>query len=215
MGTDDLDAIKSDIGVLRVYSQYIRGLKKAGDKYVGVCPLPTHSDKTPSFTIFSDMRCHCFGCSYSNNIFDLVQKMDGCDFLTAVEKVKKEIGGWSETKTQVEQVFKPVAEPKVYKTIPLSGWSRLESALESSQEAVTFLQENRGITLATAQQLRLGFVQNIGNLAGEAGADIADQGWIAFPSIEGDKVISVKYRSIIRKKPNTISQYHVCSIRPP
>lgn len=198
---DDLDAIKGDPGVIRVYARYVRGLKKVGDKYVGCCPLPGHNDKTPSFTIFSDGRCHCFGCSYSNNIFDLVQKMDNCDFKEAVEKVKREIGGWAETKEKVESVFRLVAEPRTYKTIDLARWSKLESALESSLEAIRFLQEQRGITLATAQQLKLGFVQNIGNLAGQDGADIADRGWIAFPSIEGEKIVSCKYRSIIRKKP--------------
>jgi len=198
---EDLDAIKSDPGVLRVYAQYVRNLKKAGDKYVGCCPLPGHNDKTPSFTIFSDGRCHCFGCSYSNNIFDLVQKMDGCDFRTAVEKVKREIGDWAETKEKVEQVFKPVSEPKTYKTIPLSAWKKLEDNLAGNKEAIRFLWKERGFSWDQAAKLRLGFVQNIGNLAGEAGADIADKGWIAFPCIEGDNVVSIKYRSIVRKKP--------------
>jgi hypothetical protein len=200
---EDLDAIKSDPGCLRVYSQYLR-LKKAGDKYSGCCCL--HQEKTPSFTIYPDMRFQCFGCGEAGNIFQLVQKMDNCDFKTAVEKVKKELGGWSETKEKVEQVFKPVADPKTYKTIDLARWSKLESALKSSLEGIKFLQEQRGITLKTAQQLKLGFVQNLGNLAGEAGADIADKGWVAFPCIEGDKVVSVKYRSIIRKKPGGFSR---------
>ncbi len=204
--TDDLDQIKSDPGVLRVYAQYVRGLKKAGDKYVGCCPLPSHSDKTPSFTIFSDGRCHCFGCSYSNNIFDLVQKMDGITFVEAVEKVKREIGGWSETKEKVEQVFRPVAEPKVYKTIPMSQWEKTEDALTNSSEALSWLEKERGIGPGTAQRLHLGFCQNIGNLAGEQGADIASSGWVAFPCIEDDKVISVKFRSIVRKKPGGFSR---------
>ncbi len=196
---DDLDQIKSNPGVIRIYSQYVKGLKKTGDKYVGLCCL--HSESSPSFTVFSDGRAHCFGCGYSNNIFDLVQKMDGCDFKEAVEKVKKEIGGWAETKEKVESVFRPVSEPKTYKTIPLSSRTKVESALESSLEAIKFLQEQRGISLETAQKMRLGFVQDIKGLAGEAGADIANKGWIAFPCIEGDKIVSVKYRSIIRKKP--------------
>lgn len=195
---DDLDKIKSDPAVLRVYNQYVQ-LKKNGDKYQGCCPI--HQEKTPSFTVFPDMRACCFGCGTNLNIFQLVQKMDNCDFQTAVQKVKKEIGGWESTKQKVESIFKPVAEQKVYKTIPLSSWPRVESALKSSKEAITYLQEQRGIGVETAQKLRLGFVQNIGILAGEQGADIADKGWLAFPCIEGDKIVSVKYRSIVRKKP--------------
>ena len=200
---EDLDALKSDHGVLRIYGQYVRGLKRAGDKYVGCCPLPEHNDKTPSFTIFPDMRCSCFGCGANMNIFQLVQKMDGCDFNAAVEKVKSELGqsDWASTKEKVESTFKPVAEPKTYKTLSLEQYSKLESALTASKAAQDWLLNERGITLETAQRLHLGFAQNIGQLAGEAGADIADGGWAAFPCVEGDKVVSLKYRSIIRKKP--------------
>lgn len=197
-GDEELDRLKSDIGCLRVYGQYVR-LKKVGDKYSGCCPI--HSEKSPSFTVFSDMRAHCFGCGIHLNIFQLVQKMDGCSFQDAVEKVKKEVGGWESTKERVESVFKPVSESKTYKTIPLSAWKKLEDGLTNSKEARHWLFKERGITYSTAERLRLGFIQNIGPLAGETGADIADKGWVAFPSIEGDKVVSVKYRSLVRKKP--------------
>jgi hypothetical protein len=133
-----------------------------------------------------------------------VERLDQIPIGEAIEKVRREVGqpdSWASAKEKVDSVFKPVAEQKTYKVLPLSAWAKLENALESSLEAITYLQEQRGITLATAQQLRLGFAQNIGNLAGEQGADIADQGWLAFPCVEGDQIISVKYRSIIRKKP--------------
>ena len=195
---DDLDKIKSDLSVLRVYANYVK-LKKNGNVYMGCCPL--HADKTPSFAVHQDMLWYCHSGCGGGNIFQLVQKMDNCDFKAAVEKVKKELGTWSEAKTVVDSVFKPVAEPKTYKTIPLSAWEKLEDNLTNSGEALDWLNRERGIGPGTAQRLHLGFVKNIGNLAGEAGADIADNGWIAFPSIDGDKVVSVKYRSIIRKKP--------------
>ena len=199
---EDLDALKSNPGVLRVYAQYV-SLKKAGDKYVGKCPLPEHNDGSPSFTVFSDMRASCFGCGANLNVFQLVQKMDGCDFKTAVAKVKAEVGetSWEQAKQKVESTFKPVAEPKTYKTITLEQFGKLESALKGSQDAIKFLQEQRGISLPTAQRLHVGFVQNLGSLAGADGADISDKGWLAFPSLEDGKVVSVKYRSIARKKP--------------
>ena len=197
--TDDLNSIKSDPAVLRVYGQYT-SLKKNADKWVGLCPL--HSEKTGSFTVFQDMRWTCFGGCGSGNIFQLVQQMDGCSFEVALEKIKAEIGGnWAEAKAKVEATFRPVAEPKTYKTIPLASWAKMEAALQNSPEAVAWLLNERGITLETAKKLRLGFAQNIETLAGNDGADIAASGWIAFPSIEGDKVVSVKYRSLVRKKP--------------
>jgi len=198
---EDLDALKSDSRVLSIYGKYIR-LRKVGNTYVGSCPV--HAEKSPSFTIYGDMRSHCFGCNVDFNIFQFLQAVEHIEFLAAVELVKKELGttsDWDQTRQKVDSVFKPVADVnKVYKTIPLESWSKMETALSNSKDAVHFL-ASRGITLATAQQLRLGFAQNIGSLAGQDGADIADKGWIAFPSIEGDKVVTVKYRSVVRKKP--------------
>src|SRR6185437_9109921 len=51
----------------------------------------------------------------------------------------------------------------------------------------------------TAQKLHLGFKQNVGMLAGEKNADIADKGWVSFPCVEDGRVVSIKYRSIVRK----------------
>jgi hypothetical protein len=198
---EDLNALKSDPGVLRIYGQYIKGLKKQGNVYMGCCPF--HADKTPSFAVHSDMLWFCHSGCGGGNIMQLVERRDGISFGEAVEKVKRELGqsDWASTKEKVESTFKSVAEPKIYKTLSLEQYSKLEDALASSKAAQDWLLNERGITLETAQRLHLGFAQNIGQLAGESGADIADKGWIAFPCIEGDKVLSVKYRSIIRKKP--------------
>ena len=199
---EDLDAIKTNPKVLAIYGRHVSLKKDSNGRYVGLCPF--HSEKSASFNVFPDMRFHCFGCSSAGNVMQFVEKIQNCDFNTAVKIVKDEIGvesSWDQTRQKVDSVFKPVADAnKVYKTIPLESWSKMETALSNSKDAVHFL-ASRGITLATAQQLRLGFAQNIGSLAGQDGADIADKGWIAFPSIEGDKVVTVKYRSVVRKKP--------------
>ena len=145
---DDLDAIKSNPGVIRIYSQFVKSLKKTGDKYVGLCPI--HGEKSPSFTVFPDMRFNCFGCQAAGNIFQFLEKVDGCDFKTAVERVKKELGGWFEAKEKVESVFHPVSEPKVYKTIELEKWQKLEDALTHSEAGLKWLSSERGIGPGTA-----------------------------------------------------------------
>jgi len=203
MNSDDLDELKSNPQVLRIYGQYVRGLKKEGNLYSGLCPL--HADSHPSFKVYPDMRWTCFSgadCG-SGNIFQLIEHVDKISFQEAVEKVKKEIGqpdSWKKDKERVESVFKSVSEKKVYKTIPLSRVASLETALANSPEALHYL-DSRGITLETAQQLRLGFVQNLGTLAGEEGKDIADKGWLAFNYLDGDLVRLIKYRSLVRKRP--------------
>jgi hypothetical protein len=200
---EDLDALKENPQVLSLYGRYTKLKKDSSKSYVGLCPLVGHTEKTPSFHVYDDMRFQCFGCSKNGNIFQFLQDVDNSDFKAAVEKVKAQVGesSWESSKRKVEETFKPVAEPKTYKTISLEQYSKLETALENSLAAVAWLRQERGIEIETAKRLHLGFAQNIGQLAGEAGADIADKGWIAFPCVEGDKVASIKYRSIIRKKP--------------
>jgi len=204
VGADDLDALKSDGGCLRIYGQYVSGLKRAGSLFTGRCPL--HADSSPSFSVYPDMRWTCFSgpdCG-SGNIFQLIERVDGVSFQQAVEQVKKELGkedSWSRDKDRVEKTFKPVSEKKSYKTIPLSSWVKAETALSENTKARAWLLKERGITYETAKRLHIGYVQNIGPLAGEEGKDIADKGWVGFPSVDGDTVRLVKFRSIERKKP--------------
>ena len=196
---EDLDSLKSNPAVFRVYAKYIK-LRKQGNVYLGACPF--HADGTPSFAVHSDGLWHCHAGCGSGNIFQFLEKHKSLSFTDAVAEVKKEIGdtSWSKAKEAVEKTFKPVAEQKTYKTITLDAWRKLEDNLTASKSAQNFLEKERGISLQTAQRLRVGFVQNLGTLAGADGADIADKGWIAFPCISDGKVTSVKYRSIVAKR---------------
>ena len=197
MSSEELDKLKSEPAVLRCYGSRMK-LQREGAKHKGLCPF--HGEKTSSFVVHPDLRFHCYGCSESGNVMQFVAKFDSISFNEAVEKVKKEIGNWTETRELVDKVFKPIAESKTYKTIPLSSWVKMEKALEDSQQARNWLLEKRGITYETAKRLKVGFAQNIGNLAGADGADFADKGWVALPCISDGVVNSVKYRSIAAKK---------------
>jgi len=61
-------------------------LRKAGrDRYVGLCPF--HEDRSPSFTVWTDGRWHCFGCGLSGDVFAYVMRRRGCDFHEALQIV--------------------------------------------------------------------------------------------------------------------------------
>lgn len=49
------------------------GLKKVGDKWVALCPLPDHNEKTPSFTVYEDPErgFYCFGCNRGGDVLEL------------------------------------------------------------------------------------------------------------------------------------------------
>tara|TARA_Y100000310_G_scaffold92194_1_gene89792 strand:+ start:2508 stop:4820 length:2313 start_codon:yes stop_codon:yes gene_type:complete len=60
-------------------------LTKSGDRHEGLCPF--HSEKTPSFGIFTGKdgkeRFHCFGCGASGDVLDYVMERYGVDFKEA------------------------------------------------------------------------------------------------------------------------------------
>ena|SRR5829696_8591558 len=50
------------------------GLRRIGDKWVGMCPLPDCSAKLPSFAVWPDTDSwHCFSCLRSGGATDLAR----------------------------------------------------------------------------------------------------------------------------------------------
>lgn len=202
--TADIDDLKKHSKVLDLYLSRLR-MKKEGSRYKAKCPF--HHENTPSFDIHLDQGTWiygCFGCGVSGNIFQFIQKTDNLEFKEAVRVVREATSDWYQGRQDVEQTFKNVGqeEPKDLKTYSPEEYAKYEHALKNSEKARAWLQ-SRGIAYETARLLRLGYRQSVktdyGNIGGQDVSDVADQGWISFPTLEAGKVTSVKYRSIIRK----------------
>ncbi len=58
-------------------------LIQKGNKHVALCPF--HTEKTPSFFVFQDIRFKCFGCGESGDVIDFIQKMYGLSFKGALK----------------------------------------------------------------------------------------------------------------------------------
>lgn len=198
--TTDLESLKKNPETLRLYTQRLK-LRKDGREYVGSCPF--HSERTPSLKVFFHEGAwlwKCFGCQRAGNVVQFVEQLEKITFKAALEKVKEFLGqSWSGKKERVEETFREVApqeeKPKV--TYTVAQYLKYEQAM--TPEALTWLKRERGITAETARRLHLGFRQDVGRIAGESNHDIAAKGWVAFPCIEGDLVVGIKYRSIARK----------------
>ena len=85
-----LAELKNRCNILNIASKYLEIVKK-GSKYWARCPF--HFEKTPSFVIDEYNGFYkCFGCGESGDVITLVQKMEGLDFLGAIEYLAKEVG---------------------------------------------------------------------------------------------------------------------------
>ena len=85
-----INEINNRIEIADVIGRYLQ-LKRAGSKYVGLCPF--HNEKTPSFSVDPDRRFwYCFGCKQGGNVFQFLMKMEGMGFPEAVRKLAEETG---------------------------------------------------------------------------------------------------------------------------
>jgi hypothetical protein len=80
--TIDFAAIKARIDLVQYIGQYTQ-VRPYGRLFKARCPFGTHSDTTPSLTIYPETNhWHCYGCNTGRDIFDFAERMDG---LTAHE----------------------------------------------------------------------------------------------------------------------------------
>jgi len=82
---DYIDRVRDANNIVDIISE-VTELKKSGSGMVGLCPFPTHREKTPSFSV-SDLKqaYYCFGCQKHGNIFTFLKEMKGMSFPESVE----------------------------------------------------------------------------------------------------------------------------------
>ena len=85
-----IDDLKFRNRIEDVISTYVT-LKRAGSRLVGLCPF--HSEKTPSFTVFTDTNSyHCFGCGAGGDVITFVMAAENLDYLGALEFLCNRVG---------------------------------------------------------------------------------------------------------------------------
>ncbi|MCB0412251.1 MAG: DNA primase, partial [Bdellovibrionales bacterium] len=68
-------------------------LKGRGSQFMGLCPFPSHKERTPSFSVNQDKQVyHCFGCKESGNLITYLRTLRGMSFIEAVEYLANRAG---------------------------------------------------------------------------------------------------------------------------
>ncbi len=68
-------------------------LKSSGRSYMGLCPFPSHNEKSPSFSVSQDKQLyHCFGCGKSGNLYSFLRDYYGYSFVESIEYLAKRAG---------------------------------------------------------------------------------------------------------------------------
>lgn len=220
----DLIRLKREVPIWSFLSGRVPSLKKKGSEYECLCPL--HEEKSPSFKCFQKdgyWMWHCFGCGQNGNIFQLCQILDKVGFVEAVEKVAQ-LAGWENGKQTVEKTFQEVISKSAeHITFPIAKIIEAEQSLEKSGAAVSWL-NSRGVSIDTARRFHLGFVQSA-KAVSQSHPWVGD-GWILFPTIEGETITCLKYRSVkgkktpegipgfLRKHGMATGMFNLCAVQP-
>lgn len=85
-----IEELKMRCPIEDVISSYVT-LKRAGSNHNGLCPF--HSEKTPSFTVFSGTSSfYCFGCGAGGDVISFIMRAENLDYRDALEFLAKRAG---------------------------------------------------------------------------------------------------------------------------
>ena len=141
------EELREKVDIVEYISQYVK-LKKRGKNYMGLCPF--HPDKNPSFSVSREKGLfHCFGCGVGGNIYHFIMKIEGVDFIKAVEILAK----WAGIEIPRYKISKEKGE--IYNLHEIFT-SFFEKLLYKTQEAINYL-KNRGLKEEIISKFRLGY----------------------------------------------------------
>ncbi|MCY4513219.1 MAG: DNA primase, partial [Bdellovibrionales bacterium] len=133
-------------------------LKGKGDRLMGLCPFPDHTEKTPSFSVSRDRQVYyCFGCMKSGNIFTYFRDQRGLGFVEAVEYLARQAG--LSLPVSEAKKFQPVSDMEGLFGLNEKVCEFYRHQLDSvplSHKVKTYL-EKRAYIKETIQSFKLGY----------------------------------------------------------
>ena len=110
---ETIDEVRQTNDIVDIISQYVR-LKRSGRNYFGLCPF--HNEKSPSFSVSPDKQIfHCFGCGIGGNVFTFLTKIEGINFIEAVQMLAERANIQLPTLENSGDSAKELLKSKVYK----------------------------------------------------------------------------------------------------
>jgi len=88
---DDIAEVREKARIDEVVSSYVTLRNAGGGSLKGLCPF--HDEKSPSFNVTPARQFwHCFGCGEGGDVITFVMKIDGLNFVEAVERLADKFG---------------------------------------------------------------------------------------------------------------------------
>jgi len=155
---DRIQELLAQVDFEAFYRSRLQKAKRSGNELTALCPLPSHSDKVPSFSANIESGLwKCFGCSESGSVLQFIERMDKVDILEAI-KILEDFAGIS-----MDPNPKPKNPPKNDK--PISSRPPLDPSLPEkylanllkTKKTLLWIQEKKGLSPDTIKKYKIGF----------------------------------------------------------
>ena len=153
-----IELLKAKNDIVEVVSKYTP-LEQKGENYWARCPLPGHSERTPSFCVNSyGQFFKCFGCGRGGNVINFIMETETLSFFEAVKFLSDRAGlelpdNVKEEKKNDEQYKKKSTLLSILKDTALFYVANLRSGKATEHEKYI---KKRGLSPSTITKFGIG-----------------------------------------------------------
>lgn len=141
--------------IVDIISQYVH-LKRSGRNYFGLCPF--HSEKSPSFSVSPDKQIfHCFGCNVGGNVFSFISKIEGINFIEAVQMLAERANVQLPTIQDSGDMIKEQLKSKVYKVNEFTAEYYHQNLYKPEAKIAQEYVKKRQLSNETLKSFKIGF----------------------------------------------------------
>lgn len=152
-----IEELKMRNPIDEVVGRYVE-LKRAGRNLVGRCPF--HSERSPSFTVFSD-HFHCFGCSAGGDVITFAMRIENLDYRDAVQFLADRSGMTVPDDSKYVKKEKPVlTRERAFEMNKLAARTFHENLKTEDGKAALDYLLGRGLSAATLKRFGIGYAKN-------------------------------------------------------
>ena len=171
-----IEEVRETANMVEVASEFT-ALRRQGTRFIGLCPYPDHSEKTPSFTVHAERNFyHCFGCDKGGDTIKLVMDLKAFSFVDAVSYLAERSGielefeGGGNPDAARERNLRRRAIHKALAAAAVYYHKYLRKSRSSEAARARSYLKDRGIERSTIEEFRLGFAppRGAGGFAGAA-----------------------------------------------
>ena len=160
-----IEEVRQSNDIVDVISQYMN-LKRSGRNYFGLCPF--HNEKSPSFSVSPDKQIfHCFGCGVGGNVITFVMRIEGINFIEAIQILAERANIQLPTIQNSSDTIKEELKAKIYKVNEFTAQFYHKNLYRSNAKIAQEYVKKRRLTNDTLEAFQIGFSGKFNELYSE------------------------------------------------